>query len=151
MTEPILQTRNLQKRFGKLEVLKGISVDIRKGEVVSIIGPSGGGKSTFLRCLNLLEVPDEGKIFYKGQDITDKKLKITKYRQGIGMVFQHFNVFPNMTVLENVTLAPALEQKVPATMHVYPIGGHGWGFRDSFTYKRQWTEELEKWLREISR
>ena len=83
MTEPILQTRNLQKRFGKLEVLKGISVDIRKGEVVSIIGPSGGGKSTFLRCLNLLEVPDEGKIFYKGQDITDKKLKITKYRQGI--------------------------------------------------------------------
>ena len=99
MTEPILQTRNLQKRFGKLEVLKGISVDIRKGEVVSIIGPSGGGKSTFLRCLNLLEVPDEGKIFYKGQDITDKKLKITKYRQGIGMVFQHFNVFPNMLKL----------------------------------------------------
>ena len=114
MTKPILQTRNLQKRFGKLEVLKGISVDIRKGEVVSIIGPSGGGKSTFLRCLNLLEVPDEGKIFYKGQDITDKKLKITKYRQGIGMVFQHFNVFPNMTVLENVTLAPTLEKKVPA-------------------------------------
>ena len=114
MTEPILQTRNLQKRFGKLEVLKGISVDIRKGEVVSIIGPSGGGKSTFLRCLNLLEVPDEGKIFYKGQDITDKKLKITKDRQGIGMVFQHFNVFPNMTVLENVTLAPTLEKKVPA-------------------------------------
>ena len=102
MTEPILQTRNLKKNFGKLEVLKGISVDIRKGEVVSIIGPSGGGKSTFLRCLNLLEIPDEGQIFYQGQDITDKKLKITKYRQGIGMVFQHFNVFPNMTVLENL-------------------------------------------------
>ena len=114
MTEPILQTRNLKKNFGKLEVLKGISVDIRKGEVVSIIGPSGGGKSTFLRCLNLLEIPDEGQIFYQGQDITDKKLKITKYRQGIGMVFQHFNVFPNMTVLENVTLAPTLEKKVPA-------------------------------------
>ena len=114
MTEPILQTRNLKKNFGKLEVLKGISVDIRKGEVVSIIGPSGGGKSTFLRCLNLMEIPDEGQIFYQGQDITDKKLKITKYRQGIGMVFQHFNVFPNMTVLENVTLAPTLEKKVPA-------------------------------------
>ena len=113
MTEPILQTVNLKKNFGKLEVLKGISVDIHKGEVVSIIGPSGGGKSTFLRCLNLLEIPDEGKILYKGQDIQDKKMKITKYRQGIGMVFQHFNVFPNMTVLENVTLAPTLEKKVP--------------------------------------
>lgn len=112
MTEPILQTLNLKKSFGKLEVLKGISVDIHKGEVVSIIGPSGGGKSTFLRCLNLLEIPDEGKILYKGQDIQDK-MKITKYRQGIGMVFQHFNVFPNMTVLENVTLAPTLEKKVP--------------------------------------
>ena len=108
MTEPILQTRNLKKNFGKLEVLKGISVDIRKGEVVSIIGPSGGGKSTFLRCLNLLEIPDEGQIFYQGQDITDKKLKITKYRQGIGMVFQHFNVFPHLSVSENITMAPML-------------------------------------------
>ena len=94
MTEPILQTRNLKKNFGKLEVLKGISVDIRKGEVVSIIGPSGGGKSTFLRCLNLLEIPDEGQIFYQGQDITDKKLKITKYRQELAWSFSTSMCFP---------------------------------------------------------
>ena len=80
---------------------------------MSIIGPSGGGKSTFLRCLNLLETPDSGQVLFKGQDITDKKLNISQYRQSIGMVFQHFNVFPNLTVLENVTLAPVLEKKVP--------------------------------------
>lgn len=113
MTDVILETRNLKKSFGKLEVLKGISTEIRRGEVVSIIGPSGGGKSTFLRCLNLLETPDSGQVLFKGQDVTDKKLNIAKYRQSIGMVFQHFNVFPNMTVLENVTLAPVLEKKVP--------------------------------------
>lgn len=113
MTDVILETRNLKKSFGKLEVLKGISTEIRRGEVVSIIGPSGGGKSTFLRCLNLLETPDSGQVLFKGQDITDKKLNISKYRQSIGMVFQHFNVFPNLTVLENVTLAPVLEKKVP--------------------------------------
>ena len=113
MTDVILETRNLKKSFGKLEVLKGISTGIRRGEVVSIIGPSGGGKSTFLRCLNLLETPDGGHVLFKGQDITDKKLNISKYRQSIGMVFQHFNVFPNLTVLENVTLAPVLEKKVP--------------------------------------
>ena len=113
MTDVILETRNLKKSFGKLEVLKGISTEIRRGEVVSIIGPSGGGKSTFLRCLNLLETPDGGQALFKGQDITDKKLNISKYRQSIGMVFQHFNVFPNLTVLENVTLAPVLEKKVP--------------------------------------
>ena len=113
MTDVILETRNLKKNFGKLEVLKGISTEIRRGEVVSIIGPSGGGKSTFLRCLNLLETPDGGQVLFKGQDITDKKLNISKYRQSIGMVFQHFNVFPNLTVLENVTLAPVLEKKVP--------------------------------------
>ena len=94
-------------------MLKGISTGIRRGEVVSIIGPSGGGKSTFLRCLNLLETPDGGQVLFKGQDITDKKLNISQYRQSIGMVFQHFNVFPNLTVLENVTLAPVLEKKVP--------------------------------------
>lgn len=109
----ILQTENLKKSFGKLEVLKGISTGIRRGEVVSIIGPSGGGKSTFLRCLNLLETPDEGKILFKGEDISAQKLPISKYRQSIGMVFQHFNVFPNMTVLDNVTLAPTLEKKIP--------------------------------------
>ena len=113
MTDVILETRNLKKSFGKLEVLKGISTGIRRGEVVSIIGPSGGGKSTFLRCLNLLETPDGGQVLFKGQDITDKKLNISQYRQSIGMVFQHFNVFPNLTVLENVTLAPVLEKKVP--------------------------------------
>ena len=113
MTDVILETRNLKKSFGKLEVLKGISTEIRRGEVVSIIGPSGGGKSTFLLCLNLLETPDSGQVLFKGQDITDKKLNISQYRQSIGMVFQHFNVFPNLTVLENVTLAPVLEKKVP--------------------------------------
>lgn len=114
MTDVILETRNLKKSFGKLEVLKGISTQIRKGEVVSIIGPSGGGKSTFLRCLNLLETPEEGEILYKGENVlNNKKMNIAKYRQNLGMVFQHFNVFPNMTVLENVTLAPTLEKKVP--------------------------------------
>ena len=113
MTDVILQTENLKKSFGKLEVLKGISTEIRRGEVVSIIGPSGGGKSTFLRCLNLLETPTEGRVLYKGEDIAGKKKDIAQYRQSIGMVFQHFNVFPNMTVLENVTLAPILEKKVP--------------------------------------
>ena len=113
MTDEIIRTENLKKSFGQLEVLKGISTTIRRGEVVSIIGPSGGGKSTFLRCLNLLEQPTEGKVYVKGQDITDKKLNTSKFRQSMGMVFQNFNVFPNMTVLDNVTLAPILEKKVP--------------------------------------
>lgn len=113
MTDVILRTEDLRKRFGELEVLKGITTDVRRGEVVSVIGPSGGGKSTFLRCLNLLETPDGGKVFYEGSEVTGAKLDIAKYRQSIGMVFQHFNVFPNMTVLENVTLAPVLEKKVP--------------------------------------
>ena len=113
MTDVILRTENLKKNFGKLEVLKGISTTIAKGEVVSIIGPSGGGKSTFLRCLNLLEEPTDGKVYFKDQDITDKNLNICEYRQKIGMVFQNFNVFPNMTVLENITLAPTLEKKIP--------------------------------------
>lgn len=113
MTDVILETRNLKKSFGKLDVLKGISTEIRRGEVVSVIGPSGGGKSTFLRCLNLLEIPDEGEILFKGQSVTGKRLNIARYRQSIGMVFQHFNVFPNLTVLENVTLAPVLEKKIP--------------------------------------
>ena len=113
MTDVILETRNLKKSFGKLDVLKGISTEICRGEVVSVIGPSGGGKSTFLRCLNLLETPDEGEILFKGQSVTGKRLNIARYRQSIGMVFQHFNVFPNLTVLENVTLAPVLEKKIP--------------------------------------
>jgi len=113
VTDEILRTEGLCKSFGKLQVLKGIDTTIRQGEVVSIIGPSGGGKSTFLRCLNLLETPTAGKVYFKGQDITDKKLKNNEFRQQIGMVFQNFNVFPNMTVLENITLAPILEKKVP--------------------------------------
>ena len=113
MTDVILRTENLKKNFGKLEVLKGISTTIRRGEVVSIIGPSGGGKSTFLRCLNLLEEPTAGKVFFKGQDITDKKVNTIEHRRQIGMVFQNFNVFPNMTVLDNITLAPTLEKKIP--------------------------------------
>ncbi|MBQ4581724.1 MAG: amino acid ABC transporter ATP-binding protein [Oscillospiraceae bacterium] len=109
----MIRTEGLKKNFGDLEVLKGIDVSIRRGEVVSIIGPSGGGKSTFLRCLNLLEQPTAGKVFFKEQDITDKKMDTCKFRQQIGMVFQNFNVFPNMTVLENITLTPILEKKVP--------------------------------------
>ena len=113
MTDIIIRTEGLKKSFGDLEVLKGIDVSIRRGEVVSIIGPSGGGKSTFLRCLNLLEQPTDGKVFFKDQDITDKKMDTCKFRQQIGMVFQNFNVFPNMTVLENITLTPVLEKKIP--------------------------------------
>ena len=113
MTEAIIRTEELRKHFGKLEVLRGITTEIRRGEVVSIIGPSGGGKSTFLRCLNRLEVPDGGRIYYKGKEVTGKKGEIGKLRQEVGMVFQHFNVFPNMTVLDNVTLAPILEKKLP--------------------------------------
>ncbi|MBQ6507835.1 MAG: amino acid ABC transporter ATP-binding protein [Flexilinea sp.] len=109
----MIRTENLKKNFGKLEVLKGIDLTVMKGEVISIIGPSGGGKSTFLRCLNLLEVPDEGKIFFEGTDIMTHKKDISKYRQKIGMVFQNFNVFPNLTVLDNITLAPMLERKLP--------------------------------------
>lgn len=104
----VLRVENLHKKFGSLHVLKGVSEHITKGEVVSIIGPSGGGKSTFLRCLNLLEVPDEGKIYFEGIDITDKSVDINIHRQKMGMVFQHFNVFPHMTVGENITMAPVL-------------------------------------------
>ena len=104
----LLKVENLHKKFGDLHVLKGVSETVSQGEVVSIIGPSGGGKSTFLRCLNLLEVPDEGKIYFEGVDITDKSVNINVHRQKMGMVFQHFNVFPNMTVGKNITMAPVL-------------------------------------------
>ena len=109
----IIKVENLCKGFGEWKVLRNINQHVNMGEVVSIIGPSGSGKSTFLRCLNLLEVPDSGKITFEGVEITDKKIDIDKHRQKMGMVFQHFNVFPNMTVLENITLAPVLEKKVP--------------------------------------
>ena len=104
----LIEVSDLHKSFGELKVLKGVSEHISKGEVVSIIGPSGGGKSTFLRCLNLLEVPDSGKILFEGEDITAKGVDIDLHRQKMGMVFQHFNIFPHMTVGENVTMAPIL-------------------------------------------
>lgn len=104
--EPLIQVRNLGKKFGKLEVLKDISVDIYKGDVVCVVGPSGSGKSTFLRCLNRLEEPTGGHILFEGVDIVDKKTDIDKHRQKMGMVFQQFNLFPHMNILKNLTLAP---------------------------------------------
>ncbi|MBR3719566.1 MAG: amino acid ABC transporter ATP-binding protein [Firmicutes bacterium] len=109
----MIRVKDLYKNFGDVHVLKGISTDIAPGEVVSIIGPSGSGKSTFLRCLNRLEEPTSGQIFFKGEDIMKAGKKLPPYRQKIGMVFQNFNVFPHMTVLENITLTPVLELKVP--------------------------------------
>lgn len=102
----LFQIDNLEKSFGDNLVLDHISTSVRKGEVIAIIGPSGSGKSTFLRSLNLLEMPTGGTILFEGQNITDKHVNIDKYRQKIGMVFQHFNLFPNMTILRNMTLAP---------------------------------------------
>ena len=102
----LIKTEGLEKAFGKVQVLKGISTEIHKGEVVVIIGPSGSGKSTFLRTLNLLEEPTGGKIYFEGTDITNPKININKHRQKMGMVFQQFNLFPHMTVLKNMTLAP---------------------------------------------
>ena len=102
----MIDVKNLTKSFGNLEVLKGVSQHINKGERVVLIGPSGSGKSTFLRCLNLLETPTGGEIVFEGQSITDEKCDINKIRQKMGMVFQHFNLFPNMTILKNITLAP---------------------------------------------
>ena len=107
----MIKTVNLHKSFGHLKVLTGVNQTIHKGEVVSIIGPSGGGKSTFLRCLNLLEVPEKGQIFFEGKEITGKKVDIDIHRQKMGMVFQHFNVFPHLTVAQNITLAPVLLKK----------------------------------------
>jgi polar amino acid transport system ATP-binding protein len=102
----VIKVENLHKNYGKLEVLKGITSTIKAGEVVAIIGPSGSGKSTFLRCMNLLENPTSGRILVGDQDVTDKKTNIMKVRQNVGMVFQHFHLFPHKTVLENLTYAP---------------------------------------------
>ena len=102
----LIKVDDLHKSFGKVDVLKGISTEIRKGDVVVIIGPSGSGKSTFLRTLNLLEEPTSGSIYFEGTDITDKKVDINVHRQKMGMVFQQFNLFPHMTILKNMTLAP---------------------------------------------
>lgn len=113
VTDEIIRTENLTKNFGDLEVLKGVSMSVRRGEVISVIGPSGGGKSTFLRCLNLLEEPTSGKVFFEGEDITAQKKNIASFRQKIGMVFQNYNVFPHLTVLDNITITPRLEKKIP--------------------------------------
>ena len=107
----IIKTVNLHKSFGSLHVLQGVNQTIHKGEVISIIGPSGGGKSTFLRCLNLLEKPEKGQIFFGGKEITGKSVNIDQHRQKMGMVFQHFNIFPHMSVINNITLAPVMLKK----------------------------------------
>ncbi|QUH19565.1 amino acid ABC transporter ATP-binding protein [Alkaliphilus sp. B6464] len=108
----MIKVKGLVKNFGKLNVLKDINTDIKKGEVVVVIGPSGSGKSTFLRCLNLLEEPTAGEIIFEEKKVTDKETNIDLLRQNIGMVFQQFNLFPHMTVLENITLAPIKLKKI---------------------------------------
>lgn len=112
MNDTVLRTEGLHKSFGALDVLKGISTELHKGEVVAILGPSGCGKSTLLRCMNLLEKPTKGRLYFGDQDMTDPKVNISKIRQKVGMVFQHFHLFPHMTVLENVTYAPIKVSKV---------------------------------------
>ena len=113
VTKELIVVKDLHKNFGDLEVLKGIDQTIHQGEVVSIIGPSGSGKSTFLRCLNLLEKPTSGQIIFEGVDIAAENVDIDTHRKKIGMIFQHFNVFPHLTVLENITITPILELKTP--------------------------------------
>lgn len=108
---PLIQVKDLKKSFDELDALNGVSVNINKGDVVFVVGPSGSGKSTFLRCLNLLEVPTEGEILFEGINITDKATDINLHRQKMGMVFQQFNLFPHMTIMKNLTLAPMKLQK----------------------------------------
>ncbi|WP_236674835.1 amino acid ABC transporter ATP-binding protein [Enterococcus sp. BWR-S5] len=112
MEKAIIDIQHLYKAFGDVQVLKDIDYQVQQGEVAVIIGPSGSGKSTFLRCLNLLETPTSGKIFFEGTDITDKKNDIFKMREKMGMVFQQFNLFPNMTVMENLVLSPTKVKKM---------------------------------------
>ena len=107
----MIKVENLKKNFKGVDVLKGITTEIRKGDVLCVIGPSGSGKSTFLRCLNLLEKPSGGKIVFDGEDLTDKKTDLNRHRQKMGMVFQQFNLFPHMTVLDNLTCAPLMLKK----------------------------------------
>ena len=111
--EALLQVRGLKKHFGHLEVLRGIDIDIHKGEVVAVIGPSGSGKSTFIRCLNRLEEPTAGEVIFEGQQINTKSANIDTIRQKIGMVFQNFNLFSNMTIMQNITAAPINVKKIP--------------------------------------
>ena len=111
----MISVKNLRKSFHGLEVLKGISTEIRKGDVVCVIGPSGSGKSTFLRCLNRLETPDGGEILFDGEDLASRRANLNLHRQKMGMVFQQFNLFPHMTVLENLTCAPVMLGKMNKT------------------------------------
>jgi len=108
----LIRTEDLQKHFGKQKALDGVTIDIHKGDVAVVIGPSGSGKSTFLRCLNLLEMPTGGKVYFEGVDITNPKVNINTHRQKMGMVFQQFNLFPHMRVLQNMTIAPMKLQKL---------------------------------------
>ncbi len=112
MNEYLIEIKNLHKYFGKNEVLKGLDIQIKKGEVVVMIGPSGSGKSTFLRTMNLLEKPTDGEVYFEGINIADKSVDVFKHREKMGMVFQQFNLFPNMTVLENLCLAPVKTGKM---------------------------------------
>ena len=112
-SKELIKVLGLNKYFGKLKVLNNITQSFYDGEVVSIIGPSGSGKSTFLRCLNLLERPSSGKIYFEGSDLNNKNIDLDKYRQKVGMVFQLFNVFPHLKVIENITLTPIIEKKLP--------------------------------------
>ena len=109
----MISVKNLQKDFGGVKVLKGLSTEIEKGDVICVIGPSGSGKSTFLRCLNMLEKPTGGKIIFEGDDLTDKKVDLDRHRQKMGMVFQQFNLFPHMTVMKNLIVAPMMLKKIP--------------------------------------
>ncbi len=110
--ELVISTKGLKKSFEKLDVLKGIDMDIYKGDVVCVIGASGSGKSTFLRCLNLLEEPTDGSIYFEGEDLTNAKVDLNLHRQKMGMVFQQFNLFPHLTIMKNLTLAPMMLKKV---------------------------------------
>ena len=113
MSEKIIEVRDLKKNFEGQTVLKGIDIDINKGDVLCVIGASGSGKSTFLRCLNMLEIPTEGMIRFHGEDLADKKCDLNLHRQKMGMVFQQFNLFPHLTILKNLTLAPVMLKKIP--------------------------------------
>ena len=109
----MLSVRGLTKSFEGVDVLRGVDADVNRGDVICVIGPSGSGKSTFLRCLNLLEKPSGGQIFFEGTELTGKKVDLDRHRQKMGMVFQQFNLFPHMTILENLTCAPMLLKKIP--------------------------------------
>ena len=133
MAEPVLSIRNLKKNFGTREILKGISFDVHKGDVVTIIGPSGSGKSTLIRCVNFLETPTDGQVLYKGKPVRETFHKLPLYRTKVGMVFQQFNLFNNLNVLDNCTVGPVkvlgmdkLEAEQRAVQYLETVGMHGY-------------------------